>query len=148
MIGFQYLAGTLADDDAGSHCVAGCHARHDGTIRDAKIVYSIDLEVTVHDGHGIASHLSGARLMGESRGGISNEVLKIGAFKIARHDFAFHVTPKRCRISDFAADFNAKDHCFHIVWVGQTIVMNLYRIERFWASQADMSPALWLHYTW
>src|SRR5260221_712220 len=32
MIGFQYLPGPLADNDAASHGVAGCYARHDGSI--------------------------------------------------------------------------------------------------------------------
>jgi hypothetical protein len=32
MIGFQYFSGPLADDDAGSHGVAGRYARHDGCI--------------------------------------------------------------------------------------------------------------------
>ena len=27
-----YLCGALVDDDAGSHGVAGCHVRHDGTV--------------------------------------------------------------------------------------------------------------------
>ena len=31
MIGFQYLPGPLADNDAASHGVAGCYARHDGS---------------------------------------------------------------------------------------------------------------------
>jgi hypothetical protein len=39
----KHLPGTLANDDTRRHCVAGCDARHDGPIRNAKVVDSIDL---------------------------------------------------------------------------------------------------------
>jgi hypothetical protein len=32
MIGFQYFSGAFADNEAGSHGVAGCYVRHDGSI--------------------------------------------------------------------------------------------------------------------
>jgi hypothetical protein len=41
MIGFQYLAGALADNDAGSHGVACRYARHDGSIGDTQVFDSI-----------------------------------------------------------------------------------------------------------
>jgi hypothetical protein len=45
----QNFSGTLADDDAGSHCVARGHARHDGAVGDSEILDSIDLKFGVHN---------------------------------------------------------------------------------------------------
>src|SRR5258708_28303806 len=70
----QGFSGTLADDDAGSHGVAGRHARHDRAIGDAKVFDSIDLELGVYHRHRIAPHFRGTRLMEVSSGGIANEV--------------------------------------------------------------------------
>src|SRR5262249_7751272 len=47
----QHLCCTLTDDYAGSHGVAGCHAWHDRSIRDAKIVDAVDFEVAIHHTH-------------------------------------------------------------------------------------------------
>jgi hypothetical protein len=74
MLRLQHLSATFADDDAGGHRVPGCHAWQNRSVSDTKIVDSIDLEVTVYDGHGIASHFGGTCLMGVSRGSISDEV--------------------------------------------------------------------------
>jgi hypothetical protein len=45
----QDFSGTFADDDSGSHGVAGGHTRHDGAIGDSKILDSIDLKFGVHN---------------------------------------------------------------------------------------------------
>ena len=42
---------SFADDDAGSHSIAGCYAQHDRPIRNTKIVDSIDFEVTIDNRH-------------------------------------------------------------------------------------------------
>ena len=47
----QHLCSTLADDDAGSHGVAGRYARHNRPIRNTKVVDSIDFEAAINDGH-------------------------------------------------------------------------------------------------
>src|ERR1700694_6328281 len=70
----QGFCGTLADDDAGSHGIAGGHARHDRAVCDAKVFDSIDLKLAVYDRHRIAPHFRGTRLMMVSRGRIANEV--------------------------------------------------------------------------
>jgi hypothetical protein len=75
-------------------------------VSNTKFVDSIDLEVTVYDGHRIASHFSRTCLMGVSRGSIAYEIFKIDAFQIARHNFAFRVMSKHSRIADFAAKFD------------------------------------------
>jgi len=45
----QDFSSTFADDDAGSHGVAGGHTRHDGAIGDSEILNSIDLKLGVHN---------------------------------------------------------------------------------------------------
>ena len=63
MIGSQYFSGALADDDAGSHSVAGFYARHNRSVGNTQVFYPIDLEIGVYYRHGITSHLGGTRLM-------------------------------------------------------------------------------------
>jgi hypothetical protein len=70
----QLLSGTFADDDAGSHGIAGSHARHDRAVCDAKFLDSIDLKLAVYDRQGIAPHFRGTRLMMVSGGRIANEI--------------------------------------------------------------------------
>jgi hypothetical protein len=41
--------GPLPDDDAGSHGIAGRHARHDGAIGDTKILYAVNPEAIVYN---------------------------------------------------------------------------------------------------
>jgi hypothetical protein len=63
MSGFQNLSGTLANDDAWRHRVAGCDARHNGSVSDTKIVDPMDLERAVHHRHRVVSHLGSTCLM-------------------------------------------------------------------------------------
>jgi hypothetical protein len=49
MIGFQYFSGAFADNEAGSHDVAGRHARDDGSIGNTQVFESIDFELGVHE---------------------------------------------------------------------------------------------------
>jgi hypothetical protein len=74
----QGIGRTLADDDAGSHGIAGGHARHDRAVGNAKVFDPIDLKLNVYDRHRIASHFRGTRLMVVSGGRIANEVMLFG----------------------------------------------------------------------
>src|SRR5260221_13451393 len=78
MISSQYFSGALADNDAGSHGVAGGHARHDGSIGNTQVFDSIDFEVGVYDGHGITAQLGGTRLMAVGYECIPDEVVQFG----------------------------------------------------------------------
>ena len=106
VFGPQYLSCTLADDDTGSHGVSSHHARHDRAIRDAKIVDSIDLKVSVYDRQGIATHFCRTRLMAVSTGFVADEVFQFSPFQVARADFPSCVRSKRSRIANFAAKFD------------------------------------------
>src|ERR1700681_4227043 len=103
MCGPRHLSGALTDDDTGSHGVSSHHARHDRAIRDAKIVDSIDLKMSVYDRQRIAPNFCGTRLMVVSIGCIADEVFQRRPFQVARHDLAFCVRSKRSRIANFAA---------------------------------------------
>jgi hypothetical protein len=63
----QDLCGPLSDDHAGRHGVAGCHARHDGSIRDAKVVDAVDFEVAIHHRHGVLPHFGAGCLMPQTK---------------------------------------------------------------------------------
>src|SRR5258708_37669015 len=103
MLRLQHLSCTLADNNAGRHRVASCHARHDGTVRYAKVVDSIDLEIAVYNRHGIASHLGRTRLMVVSKGPLANEVFKLRPFQVTGHHLAFDVWTERRRVAYLSA---------------------------------------------
>src|SRR5260221_14255247 len=103
MIGFQYLSGALADNDAGSHGVARCYARHDGSISNAQVFDSIDLEVGVYYRDGITSHLGGTRLMPIGHYRIPDEVFEFSAFQVTRHHLALGERTKCSGVADLAA---------------------------------------------
>jgi hypothetical protein len=88
MSGFQNLSGTLANDDAWRHRVAGCDARHNGSVSDTKIVDPMDLERAVHHRHLVVSHLGSTCLMPIAACGVTDEVLECSAFEIAGHHLA------------------------------------------------------------
>src|SRR5216683_7075653 len=85
MSGFQNLSGTLANYDARRHRVAGCDARHNGTVSDTKIVNPVDLEGAVHHRHRVMPHLGSTCLVPITAGRITDEVLECSAFEIAWH---------------------------------------------------------------
>jgi hypothetical protein len=52
------------------------HARHDGSIGNAQVFDSIDLEITVYHRYGITPHFGRVRLMSLGTGCVANEVFK------------------------------------------------------------------------
>src|SRR5262245_39871496 len=63
----QHVCCTLTDDHAGSHGVAGCHAWHDRSIGDAKIVDAVDFEVAIHHTHSVPPHFGRGCLMPKAK---------------------------------------------------------------------------------
>ena len=47
----QYLSGEFADNNARGHRVTGRHARQNRAVSDMQIFDSVDLQLTVYDGH-------------------------------------------------------------------------------------------------
>jgi hypothetical protein len=85
VVDLQHFRGTLANDDARRHRVAGCDARHDGTVRDAKMIDPMDLQGTIYHRHRVVSHLGGACLMPIAACCVTDEVLTCSALETARH---------------------------------------------------------------
>jgi len=129
------LCGTLANDDAWSHGVAGCHAWHDRPIRNTQIFDSIDFKIAINHGHGVSSHLGGTRLMPVGHGCIANEVFKLGTFQVSWHHLALDEWAKCGGVAYLAAEFHAGYRGLQIVWVTQTICLNLNGVERIGARQ-------------
>ena len=70
------LCCTLTDDHTGSHGVTGCHAWHDRSIRDAKVVDTVDFEEAIHHTHGVPAHLGGLRLMPKAKCCVADVVVQ------------------------------------------------------------------------
>src|SRR5215813_6734655 len=62
-----YLCRTLTDDHTGSHGIAGCHAWHDRSIRNAKVLDAVNLEITIHHRHLVTPHFGGGCLMQKAK---------------------------------------------------------------------------------
>src|SRR5262249_24146169 len=68
------LCCTLSDDHTGSHGITGGHAWHDRSIRDAKVVDAVDLEVAIDHTHVVPPHLGGGCLMPEAKRRVADVV--------------------------------------------------------------------------
>src|SRR5258707_8281687 len=135
----QLLSGTLADDDAGSHGIAGGHSRHDRAVCNTKVFDPIDLKLTVYDRHRIASHFRGTRLMVVSGGRIANKVFQCSSSQVARHDFAFGEGSKRNRIANLATKLHTCYCGLQVVRVGQRSGLDLYRVVGVRSGQANLT---------
>src|SRR5262245_61420350 len=93
--GPENLSGALANDDAGSHGVAGGHAWHDGAVRNTKVVDAIDFQRAINHRHGVSAHLGGAGLVPITHRRISHEVFELCPFHVAWHHLALGERPKR-----------------------------------------------------
>jgi hypothetical protein len=137
----QHLCGTLADDDAGSHGVAGRYARHNRPIRDAKVVDSVDFEIAVNHGHWISAHLGSAGLVPVTQGTIADEVFELLTFQVARHHFALGKPLKRSGVTYLAAKLHTGYCGLQIVRMIQKIRLNLNRVEGVQPGQTEIAPA-------
>src|SRR5260370_42531123 len=86
----QYLRRTLANNDAWSHCVTSCHARHNRSVSDAEIIDAVDPESAVDNRQRILPHLCGAGLVPVGHCGITNEVFEFCALQVPGHGFALN----------------------------------------------------------
>ena len=84
----QDFGGALADDDAGGHGVSRRDAGHDGSVGNTKMFDTVNLQIAIHDGHGISAHFGRAGFMPVADGRVAHELLQFWPGRIARHDFA------------------------------------------------------------
>src|SRR5260221_1838517 len=111
MISSQYFSCALADNDTGSHGVAGRHARHDGSVGNTQAFDSIDFEVAINYRHGIASHLGGIRLMPVGNDRIPDEVCQCSPFQVTRHHLALGERTKCGGVAYLAAELHTSYRC-------------------------------------
>jgi hypothetical protein len=137
----QDLGDTLANDDAGSHGVAGGHPWHDRAIRHTKVADSIDVQMAIHHRQGISAHLGRAGLMPVGYGGIADEAFELCPFQVAWHHLAPGEGAKRGGVADLSAQFHAGSDSLQIVWVRQKIGLNLDGVERIGPHQKDTASA-------
>jgi len=142
MLALEYLSSSLSDDNAWSHGVASCNARHDGAIRDTKAVDSIDFEVAVYDRHGIASHLCGAGLMPIGTGRASHEILKIRFFETTWYHFTLGKGSQRSGACKLATELYSPSESPEIGRVVEMIRANLHWVEGIRARESDLPAAV------
>src|SRR6266404_1047805 len=147
MIGFQHFSGALADNDAGSHGVTRCGARHNRSIGDSKVVDSKDLEIGINHRHCIPSHLGRTRLMPIGDGSIADEVYNCGHFQVTRHHLALGERTKCGGVAYLPTKLHASYCGFQIVRVGQGICLDLDGVVRVRSGQADLTSTLRPHDT-
>src|SRR5262245_44251648 len=68
------LCRPLTDDHTGSHGIAGCHAWHDRSIRNAKVLDPVNFEITIHHRHFVSPHFGGGCLMPKAKRCVSDVV--------------------------------------------------------------------------
>src|SRR6516162_4737859 len=113
----QSVCGALSDNHAGSHGVAGCHARHDGSIRDTKVLDAIHPETTIDHRHRVAPHFGGGCLMPKAERCATGVVLQFWALQVAGHDLSLDKGTKSAGVTYFATEFHAGEYGFSIIWV-------------------------------
>jgi hypothetical protein len=124
----QGFRGTLADDDARSHGIAGGHARHDRAVCNAKVFDPIDLKLTVYDRHRIAPHLRCTRLMVVSGGRIANEVFCAVPLRLPGMTSRFVKGRSAAELPISRQSSTHATAAFQVVRVGQRIGLDQYSV--------------------
>jgi hypothetical protein len=95
------LRRTLTDDYTGSHGVTGCHAWHDRSVRNAKVVDAVNFEITIYHGHFVTPHLGGGRLMPKAKRCVADIIFQLWAFQVG-NDLSPHKRTKSAGVSNLA----------------------------------------------
>jgi hypothetical protein len=125
MVGSEYFPGALADDDAGSHGVAGGDTWHDRPIRDTKSFDSINFKIAINHRHGVSAHLGGTRLNGGRYWLHPDEVLELCTFQAAWHHLTLGERRECGGVAYLAAELHAGYRDFQVGWVRHSIRFNL-----------------------
>src|SRR5262249_8563658 len=64
------------------------YARHDRSIRDAKVVDAIDFEEAIHHTPGVLAHLGGGRLMPKAKCCVADVVFQLWTFQVVGNDLS------------------------------------------------------------
>src|SRR5215472_730020 len=139
------LCCTLSDDHTGSHRIAGGHAWHDRSVRDAKVVDAVDFEEAIHHTHGVAAHLGGGRLMPKAKGCVADVVFQFWTFQVVGNDLSPDKRTKSAGVAYLATKLYTCDGCLQIIWVTEIIRFNLNGIGGIGAGKADTTTTLGLN---
>src|SRR5499433_2899029 len=145
MCSSEHLSSALANDHAGGHRVASCHAWHDRSIRDAKIVDSIDFERAIHHTHGVPPHFGRRCLMPKAKRCVADVVFQFWAVQVARHDLSLDKRTKSAGVAYLATKFYTREYGLSIVSVTEIIRFNLNGIGGIGTGKADTATTLGLN---
>src|SRR5499425_774667 len=99
------LCCTLSDDHTGSHGISGCHAWHDRSVRDAKVVDAVDFEVAIDHTHGVPPHLGGGCLMPKAKRCVADVVFQFWTFELVGNDLSPDKRAKSAGVAYLATKF-------------------------------------------
>src|SRR5215467_6486447 len=139
------LCCTLSDNHAGRHRVAGCHARHDGSIRDAKVLDAIHPEITVYHGHFVTPHFGRGCLMPKAKRCVADVVFQFSSFQFVRYDLSFDERTKSVGVTYLPTKFYAGESGLTIIWVTEIIRFNLNGIGGIGTCKAYTTTTLRLN---
>src|SRR5215813_9637806 len=139
------LCCTLSDNHAGRHRVAGCHARHDGSIRDAKVLEAMHPEMAIDHRHRVAPHFCGGCLMPKAKRCVADVVFQLWTFQAAGNDLSADKRTKSVGVTYLPTKFYACESCLSIIWVTEIIRFNLNGIGGIGTCKAYTTTTLRLN---
>src|SRR5215471_5564015 len=119
------LCCALSDDHTGSHGIAGCHAWHDRSVRNAKVVNAVDFEITIYHGHFVTPHLGGGCLMPKAKCCVADVVFQFWTFQVAGNDLSPDKRAKSEGVTYLATKFYTYQGGLPIIWLTKIIRFNL-----------------------
>src|SRR6516164_9971085 len=141
----QSVCGALSDNHAGSHGVAGCHARHDGSIRDTKVLDAIHPETTIDHRHRVAPHFGGGCLMPKAKRCVADVVFQLWTFQVAGNDLSADKRTKSVGVTYLPTKFYTCESGLPIIWATEIIRFNLNGIGGIGTCKAYTTATLRLN---
>src|SRR5262249_54193323 len=115
-------------------------------VRDAKVLYTVDLEEAIHHRHGVLAHLGGGRLMPEAKCCVADVVFQLWAFQVAGNDLSPDKRTKNARVAYLATKLYTRQGGLLIIWVTEIIPLNLNGIGGIGTGKADTTATLGLNH--
>src|SRR5262249_17833359 len=125
--------------------IAGCHAWHDRSIRDAKVVDAVDFEVAIDHTHAVPPHLGCGCLMPKAKRCVADVVFQFWTFQAVGNDLSPDKRTKIVGVAYLAAKFYTRKGGLPIIWVTEIIRFNLNGIGGIGTGQADTTTTLGLN---
>src|SRR5262249_18252816 len=139
------LCCALSDDHTGCHGIAGGHARHDRSIRDAKVVDAVDFEEAIHHTHGVLAHLGGGRLMPKAKCCVADVVFQFWTLQVVGNDLSPDKSTKSAGVADLATKLYTCQGGLPIIGDTEIISFNLNGIGGIGTGKADTTTTLGLN---